>query len=67
MFCQTEILPPASSFDMDKVKSTLKQLVRDWSTEGVAERMACYQPVLDELAVLFPPGKWYQLANVLCV
>ncbi|KAJ1547951.1 hypothetical protein HK405_004563 [Cladochytrium tenue] len=34
---------------MDKVRSTLKQLVRDWGREGQAERDAAYAPVLDAL------------------
>ena len=47
--------PPASEFDMDKVRSTLKQFVRDWSSEGQAERQACYSPVLKEIQERFPP------------
>ncbi|KAI0672280.1 N2227-domain-containing protein [Trametes maxima] len=35
--------------DMDKLRSTLKQLVRDWSKEGKAERDLCYEPVKDAL------------------
>lgn len=35
--------------DMDKVRSTLKQLVRDWSEEGRGEREACYTPMIDAL------------------
>jgi carnosine N-methyltransferase len=34
---------------MDKVYTTLKQFVRDWSAEGSAERERCYQPLLDEI------------------
>lgn len=37
------------SGDFDKVRSTLKQFVRDWSAFGVNERNACYEPVLAEL------------------
>ena len=40
--------------DMDKAKSTLKQLYRDWALEGHAERERCYKPVLDELCLRFP-------------
>ncbi len=39
--------------DMDKVQSTLKQFVRDWSKEGEAERSQCYDPILRELEHLF--------------
>ncbi|KAI0301377.1 N2227-domain-containing protein [Russula brevipes] len=38
-----------TNFDMDKVRSTLKQLVRDWSEEGKEEREACYQPIREAL------------------
>ncbi|KAM6501500.1 N2227 domain containing protein [Amanita muscaria] len=34
---------------MDKLRSTLKQLVRDWSSEGKEERGACYEPIKDAL------------------
>lgn len=43
--------------DLEKVHTTLKQLVRDWSEEGAKERQACYQPILDEIASYFPPDK----------
>ncbi|KAH9449839.1 hypothetical protein Pst134EA_019732 [Puccinia striiformis f. sp. tritici] len=38
-----------SGLDAEKVRSTLRQLVRDWSTLGSAEREACYSPILDRL------------------
>ncbi|KII91865.1 hypothetical protein PLICRDRAFT_682358 [Plicaturopsis crispa FD-325 SS-3] len=38
-----------TDFDMDKVRSTLKQFVRDWSREGIEEREACYKPMEDAL------------------
>lgn len=44
---------------MDKVQSTLKQFVRDWSAEGEAERNACYLPIINEIVHRFPPDKWY--------
>lgn len=40
--------------DMDKVKSTLKQLVRDWAEEGAPERAACYGPLLADVERLLP-------------
>jgi len=43
---------------MDKVKSILKQVVRDWSTEGETERISCYKPVIDAVVRLFPSDKW---------
>ncbi|EDO34821.1 predicted protein [Nematostella vectensis] len=47
-----------TSFDMDKVYTTLKQFVRDWSEEGANERKACYSPIIDEIQNLFPPSKF---------
>ena len=44
----------ASEFDMEKVRITLKQIVRDWSEDGAVERSACYQPVIDEIVRRFP-------------
>ncbi|KAI0705395.1 N2227-domain-containing protein [Earliella scabrosa] len=35
--------------DMEKLRSTLKQLVRDWSVEGKVERDACYEPIKQAL------------------
>ena len=35
--------------DQEKAHSTVKQLYRDWSAEGAAEREACYGPVLQAL------------------
>uniref|UniRef100_W5MU48 Carnosine N-methyltransferase n=1 Tax=Lepisosteus oculatus TaxID=7918 RepID=W5MU48_LEPOC len=45
---------PSSTFDMDKLKSTIKQFVRDWSEAGKAEREACYQPLIHEILRIFP-------------
>ncbi|KAJ7138571.1 N2227-like protein-domain-containing protein [Mycena filopes] len=42
-----------TDFDMDKLRSTLKQFVRDWSAEGREERDACYQPMKDALELHF--------------
>jgi hypothetical protein len=39
--------------DMDKLRSTLKQFVRDWSIEGAVEREACYKPMEDALLAYF--------------
>ncbi|TFK92537.1 N2227-domain-containing protein [Polyporus arcularius HHB13444] len=38
-----------SEHDMDKLRSTLKQLVRDWSVEGKSERDLCYEPMKEAL------------------
>jgi len=34
---------------MDKLRSTLKQFVRDWSEEGLEEREVCYVPMKEAL------------------
>lgn len=34
-----------TEFDMDKLRSTLKQFVREWSIEGQQEREKCYGPM----------------------
>ncbi|XP_028852083.1 carnosine N-methyltransferase isoform X2 [Denticeps clupeoides] len=49
---------PASTFDMDKLKSTIKQFVRDWSEDGKAERESCYKPIIEEIQRLFPQDQW---------
>lgn len=46
--------PASANQDVDKVKSTLKQFVRDWSDRGAPERKAAYGPILDALERLFP-------------
>merc|ERR1711862_824692 len=43
--------------DMDKVQSTIKQIVRDWSSVGAEERSKCYGPLLDSLESLYPDNK----------
>lgn len=37
-----------------RVRSTLRQCIRDWSTEGEAERASCYGRIEAELDRLFP-------------
>ena len=43
----------ASPEDMNKVRTTINQLYRDWSAEGADERNACQEPVLKDMAELF--------------
>jgi carnosine N-methyltransferase len=38
--------PPTTGFDMDKVHTTIKQFVRDWSDEGAQEREHSYGRLL---------------------
>lgn len=44
----------AKPSDMDKARSTIRQLYRDWSTEGAVERKKSYVPMLEDLLELFP-------------
>ena len=45
---------PISGDDLDRVRTTLKQFVRDWSKEGKQERDQCYGTIYKELDNLFP-------------
>uniref|UniRef100_A0A8C6UXE8 Carnosine N-methyltransferase n=1 Tax=Neogobius melanostomus TaxID=47308 RepID=A0A8C6UXE8_9GOBI len=49
---------PSTTFDLDKLKSTIKQFVRDWSEAGRAERDTCYRPIIQEIQRLFPSDKY---------
>ncbi|EKM56641.1 uncharacterized protein PHACADRAFT_194233 [Phanerochaete carnosa HHB-10118-sp] len=39
--------------DVDKLRSTIKQFVRDWSEEGKGERNLCYEPMKQALVEHF--------------
>jgi carnosine N-methyltransferase len=39
----------ASGSNVEKVRSTLRQFVRDWAVEGEEERKGCYTPILQAL------------------
>ncbi|KAF6232923.1 hypothetical protein HO173_008886 [Letharia columbiana] len=43
----------AKPSDIDKARSTIRQLYRDWSHEGAAERKACYEPVIQDVVRAF--------------
>jgi len=45
---------PVTSDGSDRVRTTIKQFVRDWSSEGQHERKQCYEPIYKELEILFP-------------
>lgn len=47
---------PTTDF-VSKVFSTMRQICREWSREGVPERTATFQPIIDELNRLYPRGK----------
>ncbi|CAI9285155.1 unnamed protein product [Lactuca saligna] len=40
--------------DVDKVRCVIRNIVRDWATEGQKEREQCYGPILEELKRYFP-------------
>lgn len=44
----------ATPSDLDKARSTIRQLYRDWSAEGLPERHASYSPILKALEDYFP-------------
>jgi len=46
-----------TAMDMDKVQSTIKQIVRDWSSAGAEERAKCYDPLLAALDSLHPDNR----------
>jgi len=41
--------PKVTENEMDKLRSTLRQLHRDWSEEGKEERDKAYSPILQVL------------------
>lgn len=43
----------ATVSDLEIARSTIRQFFRDWSAEGAAERSACHEPVLQDLAAEF--------------
>eukprot|EP00026_Physarum_polycephalum_P008033 Phypoly_transcript_08109.p1 GENE.Phypoly_transcript_08109~~Phypoly_transcript_08109.p1 ORF type:complete len:397 (+),score=28.28 Phypoly_transcript_08109:270-1460(+) len=63
---EVEGRPRATFEDMDKVKTTLKQFVRDWSIEGKAERDTSYKPILDTLISRYPNVDTRHELRVLC-
>ncbi|CAM9796698.1 unnamed protein product [Chrysoparadoxa australica] len=46
--------PAVKRHNMNKMRSTLHQVARDWSVEGEQERRQCYTPLLEELERLLP-------------
>jgi carnosine N-methyltransferase len=41
----------ATSADLDKARSTLRQFYRDWSEEGAPERAASLDPIIEDLRI----------------
>jgi len=44
---------PVTASEAEKVRSTLRQCVRDWAIQGKEERDACYSPMLEALEAWF--------------
>lgn len=44
----------ATPGDLDKARSTIRQLYRDWSSEGLPERHASFSPILSALETHLP-------------
>ncbi|KAK9490062.1 N2227-like protein-domain-containing protein [Lipomyces doorenjongii] len=47
----------ATSLQLDQTRSSIKQVYRDWSAEGAAEREGCYGRVIRELNNLYSPER----------
>ncbi|KAM3719012.1 Carnosine N-methyltransferase [Dirofilaria immitis] len=58
-------LRPSSDHYMSKVRSTLKQIMRDWSNEGEAERESCYSDTIQILCERFPNKETRSVVEVL--
>ena len=39
--------------DVEKVQSTIKAIIRDWSEEGSSERKMSYDPILQRIETIF--------------
>ena len=51
---EEQIYDSKFSMDIDRVYTTLRQIVRDWSSEGASERASCYGILIAELKNLYP-------------
>ncbi|WWC92095.1 uncharacterized protein L201_007049 [Kwoniella dendrophila CBS 6074] len=47
-------LQQESDLSQDKIRSTLRSFVRDWTIEGIKERKSCYDPCLEALEKYYP-------------
>ena len=45
------------AMDLDRVYTTIKQVIRDWTNEGAAERETSYGRIISELNLLFQNRK----------
>lgn len=56
---------PPQKLDTERVVITLKQIVRDWSSEGKEERAACYDPIVGALTDYYKDHKDWSKIKVL--
>ncbi|XP_047513838.1 carnosine N-methyltransferase [Pieris napi] len=50
--------------DIEKVQTVIKNIVRDWSEAGAAEREQCYKPILDELEARYPKQEFIDRSHI---
>mmetsp|Transcript_9742 Transcript_9742/g.23111 ORF Transcript_9742/g.23111 Transcript_9742/m.23111 type:complete len:396 (+) Transcript_9742:369-1556(+) len=65
---QFAAIPSEEGLDMDKIRCTLRQFMRDWSEEGANERKQCYLPITDALEAYYshyPVDQRYRLKVLL--
>jgi len=65
LVCEVPERHHVASRNASKVRSTLRQFVRDWAREGEEERLASYQPLIDALLRHLPPKRGHA-PTVLC-
>lgn len=56
---------PATASEFNKVKFTLLQLAREWSSEGEVERDVTFDRILKELEEMYPDRALRQLVHIL--
>ena len=54
-----------TAMNLDKARSTMRQLFRDWSAHGAPERKQCYQPIMQDLEHQFARVKDKSTISVL--
>jgi carnosine N-methyltransferase len=54
----SDTTPPVGTFHMDKVHTTLRMFMRDWSREGSPERQEAYEPILTAIREYVPIKDW---------
>ncbi|CAI4229682.1 unnamed protein product [Auanema sp. JU1783] len=61
----TQLRRPEPDF-MSKVLSSFRQLVREWTDEGREDRLATFNPIIDELRKRFPDEEMRHDITILC-